>query len=149
MYLLDTNIVSLLDERRRAHVPELIDWIDRNGAFLFLSAMTVAEMEAGIIKLRREEKLARAAEIEGLLAAILDGFSDRVLPMDADVARRVAHIAEAARPNVPELADLIVAATAAQHGLTVLTRNLRHFLPTGVAARDPLAALPDDVTPQT
>lgn len=144
MYLLDTNIVSLLDARRQAIAPPLVEWIERNGAFLFLSAMTIAEMEAGILKLRREGKQARAAEIEALLDGILAGFADRVLPMDAAVARRIAHLAEAARPQVVELADLVIAATAATHGLTVLTRNIRHFAPTGVAALDPLAALPPD-----
>ncbi|MFK8253499.1 type II toxin-antitoxin system VapC family toxin [Ancylobacter terrae] len=144
MYLLDTNIVSLLDASRHAAAPGLVDWIERNGAFLFLSAMTVAEMEAGILKLRREGKAARAAEIEALLEAILADFADRVLPMDAAAARRIAHLAEAARPQVIELADLVIAATAATHGLTVLTRNTRHFAPTGVAALDPTAALPPD-----
>ncbi|MEZ0213098.1 MAG: type II toxin-antitoxin system VapC family toxin [Xanthobacteraceae bacterium] len=145
MYLLDTNIVSLLDGRRRAQVPALIDWIERNGAFLFLSAMTIAEIEAGICKLRREGKRARADELEALEQAILADFGDRVLAMDAAVARHVARLAEVARPTGPELADLIIAATAHAHGLTVLTGNLRHFTPTGVAALDPLAALPDDV----
>lgn len=145
MYLLDTNIVSLLDARRQAGAPELVDWIERNGAFLFLSAMTVAEMEAGILKLRREGKTAREAEIEQLLDAILKDFAARVLPMDAAVARQVARVAEAARPQVIELADLVIAATAATHGLTVLTRNIRHFAPTGVAAHDPLVALPPDL----
>jgi predicted nucleic acid-binding protein len=147
MYLLDTNIVSLLDARRQGTVPELVAWLERNGAFLFLSAMTVAEMQAGILKLRREGKDARAEEIEALLVAILADFGDRVLPMDAMVAQRLAHLAEAARPQVVELADLVIAATASVHGLTVLTRNIRHFTPTGVDARDPLATLPDDVDP--
>ncbi|WP_454685278.1 PIN domain-containing protein [Ancylobacter moscoviensis] len=82
-----------------------------------------------------------------LLAAILADFGDRVLPMDAAVALRLAQLAEAARPQVVGLADLIIAATASVHGLTVLTRNIRHFTPTGVDARDPLATLPDDVGP--
>lgn len=146
MYLLDTTIVSLLDRRRRPHVPELIDWLERNGSFLFLSAMSVAEIQAGILKLRRDGKSARADELEALLDAIVGGFADRVLPMDANVARLVAVLADKARPNVVELADLIIAATAVSHGLTVLTRNLRHFQSAGVAARDPLGALPDDIT---
>jgi len=145
MYLLDTNIVSLLDARRQATAPELVAWLERNGAFLFLSAMTIAEMQAGILKLRREGKEARAEEIEALLAAILADFGDRVLPMDAAVALRLAQLAEAARPQVIELADLVIAATAAANGLVVLTRNVRHFIPTGVEARDPLTSLPDDI----
>ena len=53
-YLLDTNVVSMLDPRRQAHAPGLIDWLDRNGASLFLSVMTIIEFDAGILKLRRE-----------------------------------------------------------------------------------------------
>jgi toxin FitB len=54
LYLLDTNIVSMLDPRRREHAPELVDWLERNGASLFLSVMTVTELDAGVHKLRRE-----------------------------------------------------------------------------------------------
>ncbi|WP_335880575.1 PIN domain-containing protein [Ancylobacter moscoviensis] len=78
---------------------------------------------------------------------MLADFGDRVLPMDAAVALRLTQLAEAARPQVVELADLIIAATASVHGLTVLTRNIRPFTPTGVDARDPPATLPDDVGP--
>lgn len=58
MYLLDTNVVSMLDPRRHAHAPALIAWLERNGASLFLSVLTIAEMDAGILKLRREGKAA-------------------------------------------------------------------------------------------
>jgi hypothetical protein len=52
VYLLDTNIVSMLDPRRHVHAPALISWLRRNGASLFLSVMTIAEMDAGVLKLR-------------------------------------------------------------------------------------------------
>jgi predicted nucleic acid-binding protein len=54
MYLLDTNIVSMLDPRRQQHAPELIQWLERNGASLFMSVLTITEMDAGVLKLRRE-----------------------------------------------------------------------------------------------
>ena len=79
MYLLDTNIVSMLDARRHVHAPALIDWLERNGASLFLSVMTITEMDAGVLKLRREGKPERADEIADLLAAILADFGHRVL----------------------------------------------------------------------
>src|SRR5712692_2418516 len=53
VYLLDTNIVSLLDPRRREHAPALVEWMERNGASLFLSVMTITELDAGVLKLRR------------------------------------------------------------------------------------------------
>lgn len=147
MYLLDTNVVSRLDPRRHAAAPALIGWLGRNGAHLFLSALTVMEMEAGILKLRREGKAERADGLAALARAILDDFGDRVLAVDAAVASKAARLAEAARPTTLDVLDLLIAATAEQHGLTVLTSNLRHFVPTGVPALDPLATLPPDVVP--
>jgi hypothetical protein len=129
VYLLDTNIISLLDPRRQALVPGLVPWLRRNGAHLFLSVITLTELEAGILKLRRDAKDKRAAEFETLREAT------------------VAHLSEAARPHVIELADLIVAATAQVHGLIVMTRNTRHFEPTGLAVVDPTLGLPGDVAP--
>lgn len=147
MYLLDTNVVSRLDPRRHAAARDLVAWIRRNGAHLFLSVVTLTEIEAGILKLRREGRDARAGEYEALRRAIEADFGDRVLTVDAAVALSTARLAEAARPAVVEWKDLIIAATAHAHGLTVLTNNLRHFGPTGVPALDPLARLPPDVAP--
>lgn len=145
MYLLDTNVVSRLDPRRHAAARDLVAWIRRNGAHLFLSVVTLTEIEAGILKLRRDGQGARADEYEALRRAIEADFGDRVLAVDAAVAVAVARLAEAARPAVVEWKDLIIAATAHAGGLTVLTNNLRHFGPTGVPALDPLARLPPDV----
>ena len=121
MYLLDTNVVSRLDPRRHGSARDLVAWIRRNGAHLWLSVITLTEIEAD--------------------------FGDRVLAVDAAVALAIARLAEAARPAVVEWKDLIIAATARAHGLTVLTNNLRHFGPTGVPALDPLARLPPDAAP--
>jgi toxin FitB len=144
VYLLDTNIVSLFDPRRRDRAAPLIAWMRRNDRFLFLSAIALLEIESGLLKLRREAKARRAGEIEALREGLLADFGERLLPMDATVGLAAAHIAEAARPSVIELKDLVIAATARVRGLTVLTRNLRHFGPTGVPVLDPLAALPPD-----
>lgn len=147
MYLLDTNIVSRLDPRRHGSAPALVGWIGRNGAHLFLSALTFMELEAGILKLRREGKRERADELTALARSILEDFGERVLAINAPVALEAARLAEAARPTTLDAPDLLIAATAKAHGLTVLTHNLRHFVPTGVLALDPLASLPPDVSP--
>jgi predicted nucleic acid-binding protein len=144
MYLLDTNVVSMLDARRQARAPDLIAWLERNGASLYLSVMTITEMDAGSLKLRRESKARRADEIAGLVAAILADFAERVLVIDIDTARHVARLAEQAYRRPVALPDLIIAATAVRHGLTVLTRNLRDFKRLGVPALDPFAKLPAD-----
>lgn len=69
MYLLDTNVVSILDSRRAAQAPALVDWIERNGASLFVSLQTITEMDAGVLKLRREMKRGcRALDVLGNIA---------------------------------------------------------------------------------
>jgi predicted nucleic acid-binding protein len=142
VYLLDTNIVSLFDPRRREQFGPVISWMQRNDRALSLSTVTLIEIEAGLLKLRRVGQDNRAREIEALRDGLVTGFADRLLAMDAMVAFNVARLGEAARPSVVDIKDLIIAATAKTHGLTVLTRNLRHFAPTGVATLDPLAGLP-------
>jgi hypothetical protein len=145
MYLLDTNVVSMLDPRRRAQAPALIDWLDRNGAGLFLSVVTIAEIEAGILKLRRERKAARATELDGLVEAILADFGDRVLPVDTQTAQHLARLGERSHRQPISLADLLIAATAVRHGLVLLTRNMSELGRLRIGARDPFAALPPDI----
>jgi predicted nucleic acid-binding protein len=144
MYLLDTNVVSMLDPRRHAHALALIEWLDRNGASLFLSVVTIAEMDAGVLKLRRERKSKRADELAGLVTSILTDFGDRVLPVDIETARHVARLGEQSHRQPISLSDLIIAATATRHGLVLLTRNMDEISRLGIAARDPFANLPPD-----
>ena len=145
MYLLDTNIVSMLDPSRHQYAPELIAWLERNGAGLYISVITITEMEAGIFKLRRDNKKRRADQITGLLASILADFADRVLPVDIETARAIARLAAASYQNQVALPDLIIAATAVRHSLTVLTRNMADFGRLDVAAIDPFVALPPEL----
>src|SRR5262245_12993789 len=144
MYLLDTNIVAMLDSRRHAVAPNVTAWLQRNGASLFVSVMTITEMEAGVLKLRREKKFERADEIDRLVTAILSEFADRVLTVDLETARHVASLGELTYRQPVSLPDLIIAATAVRHGLTVLTRNMKEYGRLGVAARDPFIALPPE-----
>ena len=143
-YLLDTNVVSMLDPRRQRHAPALIDWLERNGDKLFLSVMTITEMESGALKLQRDGKGQRADEIAGLVREILTDFGDRVLPMDVEVARHVAWLGAQTYQQPVALPDLIIAATASRHGLVVLTRNMRDFARLSVEAMDPFADVPPD-----
>ena len=142
MYLLDTNVISLLDPRRARLTTDLVQWIAIHGNVLYLSTMTLTEMEAGILKLRRLGSEARASELSFLLERIIADFGDRVLPMDALTALTVARLAEQVRPRVVELADLIVGATAKRHDLTLLTSNKKHFVGLGITVIDPLTQLP-------
>jgi predicted nucleic acid-binding protein len=144
LYLLDTNIVSMLDPRRHRHAPALIEWMERNGASLFLSVMTITELDAGVLRLRREDKATRADEIASLVSAILADFESRVLAIDIETARHIARLGALTFRQPVALPDLIIAATALRHGLTVLTRNMGNFGRLDVPARNPFVALPPD-----
>jgi hypothetical protein len=144
MYLLDTNIVSMLDPRRHARAPNLVDWLERNGASLFLSVLTIVEMDARVLKLRRERKRKRADELAGLVTSIQTEFGERVLAVDVETARHVARLGEMTHRHPVALPDLIIAATAVRHGLVLLTHNMAHLGRLGIAARDPHVELPPD-----
>jgi toxin FitB len=145
MYILDTNIVSMLDPRRHGHAPELIGWIKRNGAGLYLSVLTIAEMESGVLKLRREHKADRADRVSELVAAILADFGDRVLGVDLETANHLARLGELVHQQPVAVPDLIIAATACRHGLTVVTRNVREFGRLGLPYYDPFQIIPPDI----
>ena len=144
MYLVDTNVVSAGAPAKAAFMPGLVGWMERNSARLYLSVVTVAEVEEGIAKARRSGSARKADALTGWLDALLHLYSARVLPLDISVARVLGPMSDQARAtgHTPGLADLMIAATAARHGLTVLTRNVRHFGPLGVPSHDPFMSLP-------
>jgi predicted nucleic acid-binding protein len=143
MYLVDTNIISAASPARP--VPSaLVEWMDTHSALLFLSVVTLAEIEDGIAKSRRERAVRKSAVLASWLETICHLYGDRILAFDTPTARIAGAISDRARGqgHAPGFADIIIAATAQRHGLTILSRNLRHFAPLGVAVVDPLPALP-------
>jgi predicted nucleic acid-binding protein len=120
--------------------------MDRNSAGLFLSVIAVAEVEDGIAKARRQGATRKAERLSEWLEALLHLYDARIIAVDLKVARHMGRLADLARGkgHDPGLADVAIAATALQHGYTILTRNLRHFVPLGVPALDPFSALPAD-----
>jgi predicted nucleic acid-binding protein len=142
-WLLDTSVISELAPRRPPISSELADWLEANSASLFLSAMTAAEIEAGIAKRRRSGGAGRADALTAWFGTVVSAYADRILPIDLGVARIAGALADRAiaKGRSPGLADVLIAATAQANGLTVLTRNLRHFEPLDVAARDPFSAV--------
>jgi predicted nucleic acid-binding protein len=122
----------------------LIDWMDRHSGDLFLSTVTVAEVCNGITKLKRTGAASRATTIESWLELTLHIYGDRVLSFDIAAARLAGRLMDKAREagHSPGFADIAIAATAESQGLTILTRNLRHFAPLGIAAIDPFQTLP-------
>lgn len=144
MFLVDTNVLSLGAPGRLSSPNELLEWMRAHSENLFMSAVSVAEISAGIAKLERSGAEGRAASLGRWLDLVLHLYADRVLPLDAPVARLAGKLIEQTRAagHAPGFADAAIAATAGSHGLTILTRNLRHFLPLGVDALDPLDTLP-------
>src|SRR5258707_13906321 len=132
MYLLDTVAFAELF-KRRPHRNFVLWLANKADGSLFLSAVTVGEVEKGIERQRGREP----AFAEALLAWLersLDAYADRILPVTVSVSRRWGRLSgRLGRDD----ADLLIAATALEHGLTVVTRNVRHFAPTGVAVEDP------------
>jgi toxin FitB len=136
MYLIDTVTISELRARRD---PVVSAWFQRQRTTdLFVSVVTIGEIERGIRRLR-----ANNPSFADSLAAWLDGvlaiYGERILPFDIQAARRWGALS-AALGN--ESADLMIAATALERGLTVVTRNTSDFEPTGVAVLNPFSRGP-------
>ena len=144
-YLLDTSVVSVLAPGREALVPTpLGEWLQAHQTALYLPAIAVAEMAQGIGKLRRAGGIERADRLDRWLDGLLATYADRILPLDAQAARLAGQISDAAiaKGRHPGFADVAIAALAQHAGLLLLTCNLKHFEPLGVACADPLITLP-------
>ena len=136
MFVLDTNVVSELRKAKSGKAdPNVTSWAASVApGSLFLSAITILELEAGVLSIER-----RDASQGGILRAWLDGhvlpaFAGRVLAIDVTVAQRCARL------HVPDRRaerDALIAATAIVHGMTIITRNVADFEPTGVAILNP------------
>jgi predicted nucleic acid-binding protein len=131
VYLLDTNVVSEL--RRIRPNPTLMAWFAQTSAGqLFLSAVTLGELQAGVEMTRRQDP-ARAAAIEAWIDVVASTYD--ILPMDGVVFRRWAQLMNRRSRDLIE--DAMVAATALVHNLTVVTRNVRDFERLGLIAINP------------
>jgi predicted nucleic acid-binding protein len=132
VYLLDTMVLSAL--RQRARDPQLVAWLQSvPESELRLSVVTIGEIERGIAAVVRRDP-AFAARLQAWLETVLRVWSERILPVDLGTARRWGRLAgEQGHAG----ADLLIAATALEHGLAVVTRNVRHFTGTGVRVIDP------------
>ena len=130
-YLLDTNVISEL-RKQRPH-GGLVAWLQSiDEAKLFLSAVTVGEIQAGI-ELTREQDPAKASEIETWLELVVSAYN--ILPMDAAAFRSWAKLMHKKSDTLYE--DAMIAATAQAHGLTVATRNVGDFNALGLDVFDP------------
>ena len=136
MFLLDTNVVSELRKirlgRADQHVAQWADSVD--AVDLYLSAITVQELELGVLLLERRDSAQSAVFRTWLESHVLPAFAGRILPVDTAVAKRCAalHV-----PDPGPAMDSLIAATALVHGMTLVTRNVADFQSSGVTMLNP------------
>jgi len=136
MYILDTNVVSELRKVRFGKADaNLIAWTENvDAADLYLSAITILELELGVLSVERRDGPQGAILRSWLQQLVLPEFSERTLPVDTVVAQRCARLHV---PDKRSERDALIAATALVHGMTVVTRNVADFKPTGVPIINP------------
>lgn len=144
-FLLDTVVLSATAPARHIAVdPAKLAaraWIVANQAHIYLSAIAIAEIAAGIGAREATGATRHAADLAAWLRAILAAYPERILPFGAEAALHARALTRTARANchTPGFADLAVASIAAAHDLTVVTRNIRDFAPFGLHPVDPFA----------
>ena len=141
-YLLDTNVISILAppagpqaSAASGRAAAFRAWVRGHSDDLFLSVITVAEIQAGISRLERKRATKRAADLSHWLNAILELYQSRTLPLASSAALETGRMLDRAiaAGSAPGFEDAAIAATAAVNGLTVVTANERHFKHFGVS----------------
>jgi predicted nucleic acid-binding protein len=125
-WLLDTNVVSELRKTARGTAdPQVVAWAGQaDPAMLFISAITVHELERGVRRIERRDARQGRVLRQWMEGQVLPAFDQRILPIDTSIALRSAAL------NVPDqrpLRDSLIEATALEHGMTIVTRNVRDF----------------------
>lgn len=136
MYLLDTNVISELRKAKSDKADKnVVSWANSVPATsLFLSVISILEIETGLLLVERRDPLQGAVLRSWLNAHVLPAFSERILAVDTAVALCCAKLHV---PDPRSDRDAIIAATALVHGMTVVTRNIDDFKPTGVEILNP------------
>lgn len=139
MYLLDTNVLSLSSPLNSARGSNAESWLQAVGRRGYLSVVSVSEVQFGVTRLRARGATQKAKALAEWLETVLSSFFDRVLPMDVAIGRRTGELLATAKAagHDPGFEDACIAATAAVHGLIVVTNNVRHFAALGVAHQRP------------
>jgi predicted nucleic acid-binding protein len=139
MYLLDTNVISELRKAKSSKVDEnIVTWANSvSTTTLFLSVITVLELEMGILSMERRDSIQGNTLRVWFNSHVLPTFSNRILVVDTAVAQSCAKLHV---PNPRSDRDALIAATALVHRMTVVTRNVADFEPIGVKILNPWGA---------
>ena len=143
-FLLDTSVLSRLAPGRPVPDDRFAAWLREHDDRLHFSAVTIAEIEPGIYKLRRAGRAQRAEALSQWLDALLADGAGRILSLDAEVGRAAGRLSDHAMAagRHPGFPDIAIAATAIVHDLVLMTGNGRHFAPLGAVFIDPDEVLP-------
>lgn len=144
-FLLDTNIVSSLTPSRKGASDLFLQWLERRDADgqIFLSVVTIHEIEKGISLLEHKGANAKAASLRDWLSGLVSTYEDKIFGLNSRAAALSGQLeAKAiAAGHHPGMADAMIAGIAMANGLTVITENARHFLPFGASALSPDGAV--------
>jgi len=140
-YLLDTDVISMLSPSRGEPSREFLDWLERmdTDGRLFLSVVTIHEIEKGIALLEHKGATAKAANLKAWLAGLVASYDDKIIAVDTAAAAIAGQLEAKAMSAGHEsgMADATIAGIARAHDLVVMTRNTRHFQVFGVEVRSP------------
>lgn len=131
----------MLSPSKAAASPQFIEWLtcrDGEGG-IFLSVVTIHEIEKGIALLDHKGAAAKAASLKAWLSGLVATYDDRILGLDISAAASSGQLEAAAiaAGHDPGMADAMIAGIASAHDLVIVTRNTKHFLPFGVAVSSP------------
>jgi len=139
MYLLDTVVLSELRKSPARRNPNVVSWLASvSPVELFISAISIGEIERGIERERTVDPTFAAA-LAAWLDVVLRNYGERILPLAVDIARRWGRLSAGIGNNG---IDLAIAATALEHGLVIVTRNVSDFAATRAALLDPFEPRP-------
>ncbi len=140
-YLLDTNVISMLAPSRNEASPAFLDWLERMDAEgkLFLSVVTIHEIEKGVALLEHKGATAKAAKLKVWLAGLVANYDDKILAVDRAAAALGGQLEALALSagHDPGMADATIAGIAKAHDLIIMTGNTKHFQVFGVAVVSP------------
>lgn len=144
-FLLDTNVVSMLSPSRAGAIPSFLEWLERrdDDGRIFLSAVTVHEIEKGIALLDHKGATAKTEALRVWNAGLVATYDDRILGFDAEAATIAGRLEAKAimAGHDPGMADAAIAGIAQAHDLVIVTANRKHFAPFDVPV-----STPDEVT---